>query len=188
MSPFPTEILELIIDEAKAWPSTITACSLVSRQWVSRARHHGFSRIDLVDNANKHKNDRITQFLPLLESPLATFISSTLRHPVFGLFTCYPSSRNWKSATHATPLMLPRCLILRGIDQSEWEAVVASLDDARTSAQRARAGDAEQPGPLASAATHLHSPVGWRDLAADPELQEVHKLSSGDVVVIFSHM
>ncbi|KAJ7636347.1 hypothetical protein FB45DRAFT_445771 [Roridomyces roridus] len=75
MSWLPTEVVDLVIDEALSsdWSSALVACSLVSRQWVPRTRHHGFSSIHLVHSA---EIDSITTFVPVLESPLATFASS----------------------------------------------------------------------------------------------------------------
>ncbi|KAJ7616459.1 hypothetical protein FB45DRAFT_934272 [Roridomyces roridus] len=82
MSAFPSEIVELIIDEARSCPSTLTACSLVCRQWLPRARYHAFSSIHL-EQCNGVNGDRIATFIPLLESPLATFISSVRQVHIF---------------------------------------------------------------------------------------------------------
>ncbi|KAJ7087092.1 hypothetical protein C8R44DRAFT_31361 [Mycena epipterygia] len=74
MPTLPGELVDSIIDSvALDSPSSLAACALVCRQWVSRTRYHCFPRIHLTRDRDV---DTVKPFLHLLWSPLVTFTSS----------------------------------------------------------------------------------------------------------------
>ena len=46
LSPFPPEILNLIVDQLHGEPTALKACCTVSKSWVSRARAHLFADVE----------------------------------------------------------------------------------------------------------------------------------------------
>ncbi|KAJ7651298.1 hypothetical protein FB45DRAFT_1079010 [Roridomyces roridus] len=75
MSEIPGELVDSVIDLVSESRPTLTACSLVCRQWVHRSRYHSFSSIKLV-RSQSVKLDTVTTFLQILESPLVTIVPS----------------------------------------------------------------------------------------------------------------
>ncbi|KAJ7624551.1 hypothetical protein FB45DRAFT_1005464 [Roridomyces roridus] len=73
MSQIPGELIDAVIDGVQNSPSTLTACSLVCRQWVPRSRYHSFGSIELVRSGNR---DTVKSFLHILESPFVTIVPS----------------------------------------------------------------------------------------------------------------
>ncbi|KAJ6540259.1 hypothetical protein B0H10DRAFT_2138151 [Mycena sp. CBHHK59/15] len=73
MPKLPGEIIGSIIDCLSSDKSTLCAWSLVARHWLPRSRHHLFRRLYLI-LALWNDQDNSAAFLPLLESPLVTFI------------------------------------------------------------------------------------------------------------------
>ncbi|KAJ7653651.1 hypothetical protein DFH06DRAFT_1299224 [Mycena polygramma] len=81
MADFPGELIDSIIDHLRSDKSALLISGLVSTQWLSRSRYHGFSSIDLFIASCRNQGDweglnRVETFLSLVESPLATFVSS----------------------------------------------------------------------------------------------------------------
>ncbi|KAF8877360.1 hypothetical protein BD779DRAFT_1677352 [Infundibulicybe gibba] len=62
--PFPSEIVDLVIDQLEQDKTTLEVCSLVCRSWLPRARHHLFSTFDI--------HTKSASAIDLLTSPLCT--------------------------------------------------------------------------------------------------------------------
>lgn len=69
----PIELVECIIDASVAHLPTVSACSLVCKQWLPRCRHHLFSLLNLSADWTPEPNS-VTDFLALLRAPHATLI------------------------------------------------------------------------------------------------------------------
>ncbi|KAJ7617843.1 hypothetical protein FB45DRAFT_756357, partial [Roridomyces roridus] len=67
----PIELVECIIDASSTHLPTLTACSLVCKQWLPRCRHHLFSSLNLSADWTPEPNS-VTEFLALLPMPHAT--------------------------------------------------------------------------------------------------------------------
>ncbi|KAJ6584619.1 hypothetical protein B0H19DRAFT_1318683 [Mycena capillaripes] len=70
MPELPGELVDSLIDLVKSDKMALTACSLVSKQWLPRARHHKFSSISLVWGMREN----VLEFLSVAGSLLATII------------------------------------------------------------------------------------------------------------------
>ncbi|KAJ7614579.1 hypothetical protein FB45DRAFT_937299 [Roridomyces roridus] len=67
---FPIELVESVIDASVAHHPTLSACSLVCKQWLPRCRHHLFSTLDLSADWTPEPNS-VTNLLALLLTPHA---------------------------------------------------------------------------------------------------------------------
>ncbi|KAJ7500618.1 hypothetical protein B0H11DRAFT_1995906 [Mycena galericulata] len=66
MLTLPPEITDLIIDNLHGYPSTLRACSRVSRDWLAASRHHLFDVVYLMSGS-------LNTFIDLQKSPYNTF-------------------------------------------------------------------------------------------------------------------
>ncbi|KAJ7028408.1 hypothetical protein C8F04DRAFT_1119225 [Mycena alexandri] len=69
----PDDIVELVIDTVQSCGplAALFPCSLISRQWLPRTRHHIFSIVALILASKDDKDDNATAFIQLLDSPLS---------------------------------------------------------------------------------------------------------------------
>ncbi|KAJ7087101.1 hypothetical protein C8R44DRAFT_31405 [Mycena epipterygia] len=77
MLELPGELVDSIIDRLKSDKSALTACSLVSKQWLPRSRHHRFSSVCFLinwDSRNRYGAEKFHRFIAIISSPLVTFI------------------------------------------------------------------------------------------------------------------
>ncbi|KAJ7354587.1 hypothetical protein DFH08DRAFT_855339 [Mycena albidolilacea] len=75
MVGLPGELVDSVIDQLKTDKLALSACSLVSTQWLPRSRSYRFSSIGLsVDPKYQKEPERVHAFLSLISSPLVTFV------------------------------------------------------------------------------------------------------------------
>ncbi|KAJ7635784.1 hypothetical protein DFH06DRAFT_1336421 [Mycena polygramma] len=78
MLEIPAELSDSIVDHLKSDISALTTCSLLSRQWLPRSRYYIFSSVSFCigrhESRPRNGQQRVDEFLSILDSPLATFI------------------------------------------------------------------------------------------------------------------
>ncbi|KAJ7058662.1 hypothetical protein C8F01DRAFT_1232358 [Mycena amicta] len=89
-APSP-ELIDAVIDQLHDHKSALLTCSLVNKEWLPRSRMHAFASIDLpiyyCPVENQKVVERLTDFVSLLSSPVATFVSSIVE-----VYLSYPDS------------------------------------------------------------------------------------------------
>ncbi|KAJ7618155.1 hypothetical protein DFH06DRAFT_1342688 [Mycena polygramma] len=78
MLEIPAELSDSIVDHLKYDTSALTTCSLLSRQWLPRSRYYIFSSVSFSIGRDVSRprtgQQRVDEFISILDSPLATFI------------------------------------------------------------------------------------------------------------------
>ncbi|KAJ6471751.1 hypothetical protein C8R47DRAFT_1324838 [Mycena vitilis] len=77
MVDFPLEVEELVIDLLHSEKATLGSCGLVCKSWLKSSRYHLFGSVFLLKGNWRG-------FLQLINSPMATFISSIHTLSIFG--------------------------------------------------------------------------------------------------------